>query len=84
MKAHYSLSFCCLVAVLSLPALAFGCGADAGVMRSSGAVTLNGSVASSTTALFGGDRVETIAGGGCNHLLARIEHFPFFRFTDRF
>ena len=63
MKAHCSRSFVCLVAMLSLPALAFGGSSDAAVLRSSGAVAVNGSVAPTTTALFKGDKVETAAGG---------------------
>src|ERR1035438_4430601 len=63
MKAHCSRSFVCLVAMLCLPALAFGGSRDTAVLRSSGAVAVNGSVAPTTTALFNGDKVQTAAGG---------------------
>ena len=63
MKARCSISFVCLVAMLSLPALAFGGSSDAAVLRSSGAVAVNGSVAPTTTALFKGDTVQTASGG---------------------
>jgi hypothetical protein len=49
--------------MLCLPALAFGGSRDTAVLRSSGAVAVNGSVAPTTTALFNGDKVQTAAGG---------------------
>jgi len=62
MKIHGLLSFRCLVAVLSLTALAFGSPGTA-VITSRGAVALNGKASPTTTALFSGDSVVTSDGG---------------------
>ena len=56
---------CCtiLVVLLGLSALAFAGSNDTAVLRSSGPVAVNGSVAPTTTALFRGDKVQTATGG---------------------
>jgi hypothetical protein len=54
--------FVCLLAISGLPALAFGASNDVAVMRSSGAVALNGNGTPTTTALFKGDKIVTADG----------------------
>src|SRR5208283_5940782 len=63
MKAHCLRILVCLAAITSLSALAFAGSGDAAVLRSSGAVVVNGSAAPITTALFRGDKVQTADGG---------------------
>ena len=63
MKTRSLFSFGCLVATLSLTAVAFG-SSGAAVMTSRGAVALNGKACPTTTVLFSGDKVVTADGGG--------------------
>jgi hypothetical protein len=60
-KTRGLFSFGCLVAALSLTAVAFG-SSNAAVMTSRGSVALNGKACPTTTALFSGDKVATADG----------------------
>lgn len=62
MKTRCLIYFVCLLAISGLPALAFGASNDVAVMRSSGAVALNGNGTPTTTALFKGDKIVTADG----------------------
>jgi hypothetical protein len=62
MKTRCLIYFVCLIAILGLPALAFGASSDVAVMSSSGAVAVNGNGTPATTALFKGDKVVTADG----------------------